>query len=168
MKHLSTLIKKIEQNLRNNPRNVPLLDMELMILVIACMIMKTIKSLGVEMWYLMRRPCTNISYRERNKKMNIEYTMLDEITENEIQKVPENQNDQQQQIPQTLTSVVRRSTVLSRPPKRYSLSLYYALLIDSSEPGGYEETMQVKTRKKREQIMKEEMDSLVHQTWDLV
>ena len=69
MKNLSTLIKKIEQRLRKNPRSVPLLDMEFMILVITCMIMKTLKSLGVEMWYSMRRSCIKTSYRERNEKM---------------------------------------------------------------------------------------------------
>ena len=74
MKHLPTLINKIEQNLRQNTRNVPLLDIELMILVITSMIMKTIKLLGVEMWYLIRRPCTKISCRERNKKMKTQNT----------------------------------------------------------------------------------------------
>ena len=39
---------------------------------------------------------------------------------NEIPKVPDYQNDQQQQVPQTPTSVLRRSTRLSRPPERYS------------------------------------------------
>jgi hypothetical protein len=68
VKHLSILIKKIEQSLRQNPRNVPLLDMVLMILVIAYGIMKITKSLGVEMSYSMRRSCTKISCRERNKK----------------------------------------------------------------------------------------------------
>jgi hypothetical protein len=45
--------------------------------------------------------------------------VLDEIKENEIPKVPENQNVQQQeqQVPQTPASVVRRSTRLSRPPE---------------------------------------------------
>jgi hypothetical protein len=58
--------------------------------------------------------------------------VLDEIKENEIPKVPENQNVQQQeqQAPQTPASVVRRSTRLSRPPERYSPSLYYLLLTD--------------------------------------
>jgi hypothetical protein len=40
VKHLSILIKKIEQSLRQNTRSVPLLDMVLMILVIAYGIMK--------------------------------------------------------------------------------------------------------------------------------
>jgi len=43
------------------------------------------------------------------------------------------------------------------------------LLTDSGEPERYEEEMQVETRKKWEQAMEEEMDSLMHnQTWDLV
>jgi hypothetical protein len=47
--------------------------------------------------------------------------------------------------------------------------LYYLLLIDSGEPECYEEAMQVDTKNKWEQGMKEEMDSLVNkQTWDLV
>ena len=51
-------------------------------------------------------------------KGKIEYIVLDEITKNEIPKVPANQNDQRQQkVPQTLASVVRRSTKLSRPPE---------------------------------------------------
>jgi hypothetical protein len=67
VKHLSILIKKIEQSLSKNP-SLPLLDTVLMILVIAYGIMKITKSLGVEMSYLMRRSCTKISCRERNGK----------------------------------------------------------------------------------------------------
>jgi hypothetical protein len=40
--------------------------------------------------------------------------------------------------------------------------LYYLLLIDSGEPGCYEEAMQVYTKKKWKKGMKEEMDSLVN------
>jgi hypothetical protein len=52
--------------------------------------------------------------------------VLDEITKKEIPKVPENQNVQQQEqhVPQTPTSVFRRYIKLSRPPERYSPSLY--------------------------------------------
>jgi hypothetical protein len=47
--------------------------------------------------------------------------------------------------------------------------LYYLLLIDSDEPESDEEAMQVETKEKWKQGMKEEMDSLVNnQTWDLV
>ena len=97
--------------------------------------------------------------------------MLDDLNVNEIPKVPGNQNvqSQEQQEPQTPVSAVRRSTKLSRPPERYSPSLYYLLLTDSGEPKTYDEVMQVETKQKWEQGMKEEMDSLVkNQTWDLV
>jgi hypothetical protein len=47
LKNLSILIEKIEQSLRENPRSVLLLDVELMILVTAYEIMKIAKSLGV-------------------------------------------------------------------------------------------------------------------------
>jgi len=77
--------------------------------------------------------------------------VLDKITEKVM--VPENHNDQhpkQQQAPQTPRSGVRRSTRISRPLERYSPSLYYVLLTDSSEPECYEEAVQVETRKKGE------------------
>ena len=52
---------------------------------------------------------------KKQEKENKEYTVLDEITKNKIPKVLENQNDQQQQVPQTPTSIFRRSTRVSRP-----------------------------------------------------
>ena len=69
--------------------------------------------------------------------------MLDEIIGNEIPKVLENKNDQQykQRVPQTPSSVVRISTRLIRPPKWYSPSFYYALLIDSGELERLEEAI---------------------------
>ena len=83
-------------------------------------------------------------HRKKQEKENKYYAVLDEITKNEIPKVLENQNDQQQQeVPQTPASVVRKSTRLSRHPERYSPSLYYALLTDSGELEGYEEAMHV-------------------------
>jgi hypothetical protein len=56
---------------------------------------------------------------KKQEKEKQEYTVLDEITEKEIPKEPKNQNVQQweQQVPQTPTSVVRRSTRLSIPPE---------------------------------------------------
>jgi hypothetical protein len=76
--------------------------------------------------------------------------VLDEMIEKEIPKVPENINVQQQekQVPQNPTSVVRRYTRLNRPPERYSPSLYYLLLTDSGELECYEVAMQVDTKKK--------------------
>ena len=110
---------------------------------------------------------TDQLHGKKEEKENTEYIVLDEIKENELPKAPENQ--EQQHVPQTLASVVRRSTMLSRPPDCYSHSLYYLLLTDFGEPKRYEEVMQVDTKKKREQCMKEEMDSLVNnQTWELV
>ena len=97
--------------------------------------------------------------------------MLDEVKENEIPKLPKNQNEQQpkQHVPQTHARVVRISTRLSRPRDQYSPSFCYLLLTDSGEPESYEQTMQVGTKKKWEKGMKEEMDSSVNnQTWDLV
>jgi hypothetical protein len=97
--------------------------------------------------------------------------VLDEITEKEIPKEPENQNVQQQeqQVPQTPTSVVRKYIRLSIHHEQYSPSLYYLFFTDYGEPECYEEAMQVDTKKKWEQGMKEEMDSLVNNhTWDLV
>jgi hypothetical protein len=90
--------------------------------------------------------------------------VLDKITEKQIPKVPKNQNVQQQEqwVHQILASVVRRYTRLSRPPERYSPPLYYLFFTDSGEPECYEEAMQVETKKKWEQGMKEEMNSLVN------
>eukprot|EP01018_Ginkgo_biloba_P016508 Gb_19105 [translate_table: standard] len=52
---------------------------------------------------------------------------------------------------------------------QFSPSLYYLLLTNSGEPKKYEEAMQVESKNKWEQGMKEEMDSLVQKlTWDLV
>jgi len=57
--------------------------------------------------------------------------VLHDDKENEIPKLRENKNEQppEQQVPQTPTSIVRRFTRLSRPPNRYSPSLYYLLLM---------------------------------------
>jgi hypothetical protein len=52
--------------------------------------------------------------------------------------------------------------MLSRPPEQYSPSLYYLLLIDSGELEIYEEAMKVDTKRKWEQGMKEEINSLVN------
>ena len=97
--------------------------------------------------------------RRKEEKESREYTELDD----EIPKVQGNHNvqPQEQQEPQNPASVVRRSTRLSRPPERYSPSLYYLLLTNSAEPKSYDEAMQVDTKQKWEQGMKEEMESLI-------
>jgi hypothetical protein len=80
---------------------------------------------------------------KKQEKENKKYIVLDEIKENEFPKVPENQNVQQQEkkVLQTPASVVIRSTRFSRPPERYSPSLYYLLLTDSGELESYEEAV---------------------------
>ena len=100
------------------------------------------------------------------EKENTKYTVLDEIKEKEVPKAPENQ--EQQQVPGN-PATVKKSTRLSRSPERFSPSLYYLLMTDSCELECFEEAMQVETRKKWEQGMNEEMDSLVRDhSWDLV
>ena len=85
--------------------------------------------------------------------------------------MPENHNDQQQkqiqqpqqqQAPKTPESGVRRSTRISRPPKRYSPSLYYVFFTGSSERECFEDVVRVETRKKWELSMKEDIECLVH------
>ena len=87
----------------------------------------------------MKRLCTDISCREtKEEKENVEYTVFDEIKENEVPKAPENQ--EQKQVPETSANV-RKSTRLSRPPEWFSPSLYYLLMTDSGEPECFEEAM---------------------------
>jgi len=63
---------------------------------------------------------------------------------------------------------VRQSTRLSRPPERFSPSLYSILLTDAGELEGYDEPIEVDTKVQQELAMKEEMDSLLkNQTWEL-
>ena len=94
--------------------------------------------------------------RKKEEKKNTKYTVIDKIKENEVPKVPENQ--EQHQVPQTLID-----------PLSDSLIHFIILMVDSSEPECYEEAMQVETRKKWEQDMDEEMDSMVRKkNWDLV
>ena len=80
------LIKKIEPSLRINPRNVPLLDMELMILAIAYGIMRVTKSLGVKIIFNEKVMHKDQLQRKKEEKESKEYTVLDD----EIPKVPGN------------------------------------------------------------------------------
>ena len=107
---------------------------------------------------------------KEQEKWDREYICVDEITKNETPKVPENQDVQyqQQQVPHTPKSVVRRSTRESIPPERYSPSLYYLLLTDGGEPESHEEAMQVEASKQWEMAMDEQINSLLeNQTWEL-
>ena len=114
----------------------------------------------------MKRLYTKTIQGKKEENENTQHIVLDVIKENEVPKVPKNQ--EQQQVPQIIASV-RRYNSLRKPPKLFSPSLYYLLMSYSGEPECYQEAMQVETRKKWEQCMNEEMDSLVrNQTWYLV
>ena len=68
----------------------------------------------------------NVMYKDqlqgkKEEKENTQYTVLDEIKENEVPKAPENQ--EQQQVPETPTTI-RKYTRLNRSPKRFSPSLF--------------------------------------------
>ena len=89
MNHFYILIMKIEQSLRLNPRNVPLLDTWLMIY-------------GYCLWdyenhkIIMSRDVVfneKVMYKDqlqgkKEENENTEYKVLDEIKENEVPKVP--------------------------------------------------------------------------------
>lgn len=68
----------------------------------------------------------------------------------------------------TPTAAIRRTTRITRPPKRFSPILNYILLTDGGEPQNYQETLQDEHSSKWELAMKEEMNSLLgNQTWEL-
>ena len=92
MKNLSTLINMIEQILKLYPRNVPLLDTWLMILVIICGIVKNKKIIrSRDVVFNENSMYKDQLQGKKVEKENTEYTMLDEIKENEVPKEPENQ-----------------------------------------------------------------------------
>ena len=66
--------------------------------------------------------------------------MLDDIQKDDVLVVPHAPQQPQQQIPHTLENV-RRSTRLSRPPKRFYPSLYSILLTDAGELECYDEVV---------------------------
>jgi hypothetical protein len=84
--------------IESNPRSVPLLDTVLMIFVIAYGIMKIKKIIrsrdGIFNEKAMYKYHLQGNKQEEEKQ---EYTVLDEITEKEITKEPENQNAKQQE-----------------------------------------------------------------------
>ena len=128
-------------------------------MVIICWIMKNEKIIRIRDVIFNEK--VMYTYQLQGKKVekeNTEYIVFDEIKENEVLKPPENQ--EQQQVPET-SATIRKYTRLSRPPEQFSPSLYYLLMTNSGEPKCYEEAMQLETRKKWEQGMDEEMDSLV-------
>ena len=87
-----------------------------MILVIVCGIMKNEKIIRSRDVVFYGKVMYKYQLQgKKEEKENMEYTVLNEIKENEVPKAPENQ--EQQQVPET-PATVRRSTRLSRPPER--------------------------------------------------
>lgn len=95
---------------------------------------------------------------QQHEKKEKDYVVLDYTPNSDFPVVPHSLQ-QQPKISQTLMNI-RLSKRLSRPLDRFTPSLYSILLIDFSEPKGYDEAMQVDTKVQWELAMKEEMDSL--------
>ena len=91
-----------------------------------------------------------------------EFVEFEEISGNDVLISPEAVQEEPG------TPALRRSSIISKPIQRYSLSLHYLLLFDSGEPECYDQAMQVEDSVKWESAMKDEMDSLMsNQTWEL-
>ena len=71
--------------------------------------------------------------------------MLDDTPKVDVPTIPHDVQQPQQQIPHTPMNV-RLSTRMSRPPERFSPSLYSILLTNAGEPECYDEAMQVDTK----------------------
>ena len=101
---------------------------------------------------------------QKNEKKEDDYVVLDDTPKDDVPTISHDLQQPQQKIPHTPMNV-RRSTWLSRPPLRFSPSLYSILLTDAGEPECYAEAVQVDTKVQWKSIMKDEMDSLLkHKT----
>ena len=70
--------------------------------------------------------------------------MLGDTPKANVLAIPNDLQEPRQQIPHTLVNV-RQSTRLSRPPERFSPSLYSILLTDVGERECHDEDVQVDT-----------------------
>ena len=82
---------------------------------------------------------------QQHEKKENDYVVLDDIQKDDVPAIPHALQQPQQRIPHTPVDV-RRSTRLSRPPERFSPSLYSILLTNVGEPECYDEAMQVDTK----------------------
>ena len=82
---------------------------------------------------------------QQHEKKEDDYVVLDDTSKDDVPTIPHDVQQQQQQIPPTPVTV-RRSTRQTRPPERFSPSLYSILLTDACEPECYDEAMQVDTK----------------------
>jgi hypothetical protein len=131
------------------------------------------------MLLLMSRLCSD---RSNAEPMNIEsevekpeFIKLDGIPKgvaqrrnSEVDEDPEAEQDleveetkEQQTKQKTPTTVVRRSTRITRPPQHFLPSLFHILLTDGGEPETYDEALEVENSTKWELAMKDEIDSLM-------
>ena len=69
---------------------------------------------------------------QQHEKQEDDYVVLDDTPKDDVPTIPHGLQQLQQQIPHTPVNV-RRSTRLSRPPERFSPSLYSILLTDVGE-----------------------------------
>ena len=77
---------------------------------------------------------------QQHEKKEDDYVVLDDTPNVDVLAIPHDVEQLQHQIPHTPVTV-RRSTRQSRPPKRFSSSLYSILLTNASEPECYDEAM---------------------------
>ena len=104
---------------------------------------------------------------QQHEKKENHYVVLDDTPKYGVPVISHGVQQLQQQIAHTLMNL-RWSTRLSRPPKRFSPSLYSILLTDAGEPKCYDEAMQVDTKIQWKSAMKEEMNFLLkNKTLDL-
>jgi len=99
-----------------------------------------------------------------------EFVNLDEIFEDTIHNRDQEAEETANPLTKegTPTTAFRRSSKNIKPPRGYSPSLFYILLIDDSEPDTYDKALKVENLTKWELAMKDEMDSLMtNQTWEL-
>ena len=106
---------------------------------------------------------------KKTKKTDVEYMDLEDddsqVLEDKNMQGQQQQNRQQAEEP---LHTVRRSTKVSKPPERFTPSLYH-LLVTVYRFWRAGEAMKDNSKKKWDKSMKEEIDSLLqNQTWDLV
>ena len=77
---------------------------------------------------------------QQHEKKEDDYVVLDDTPNIDVPIIPHDLQQLQEQIPHTPINV-RQSTRLSRPPERFSPSLYSILLTDAGEPECYDEVV---------------------------
>ena len=97
---------------------------------------------------------------QQSSAADSEFVKLNDDFVEKIRSIPEG-NKEFWVEPLTPQPEVRRSTKQMKALERYSPFLHYFLLTDSSEPGCYEEALQVEAKDKWELAMDDDMESFV-------